>query len=278
MPTQNRPSVLVIGGTGKTGSRVAQRLEKAGLPVRIGSRSQQPSFDWNRSDTWEHALEGMERVYITYYPDLLAPGAEEAIGAFAGTAARLGVNRLVLLSGRGEEEAQRCEQAVLAAGVDTTILRASWFAQNFSESFLLDSVLESKIELPAGDVPEPFVDVEDIADAAFAALTEDRHVGKVYELTGPRSLSFAQAAAEISEALNRDVAYTQISHADFIGSMHEQKVPADITFVMDVLFGRVLDGRNAEPAFGVLEATGRPPTDFAEYVRRTAASGAWNGS
>ncbi|GGN94594.1 NmrA family NAD(P)-binding protein [Saccharibacillus kuerlensis] len=276
MSEQNRPSILVIGGKGKTGSRVAERLKNAGFPVRIGSRSEQPSFDWNSPDTWESALEGMERVYITYYPDLLVPEAEEAIGAFAKTAVKQGVRRLVLLSGRGEEEAQRCEQAVLNAGAETTILRASWFAHNFSESFLLDGVREGRIELPAGDVPEPFVDVEDIADAAFAALTEDRHIGKVYELTGPRSLSFAQAASEISAALNRSVTYTQIPHEEFIRSMRDQQVPEDITYVMDVLFGRVLDGRNAEPASGVLEAAGRPPADFADYVRRTAASGAWD--
>ncbi|NGZ76453.1 NmrA family transcriptional regulator [Saccharibacillus sp. VR-M41] len=268
--------VLVIGGTGKTGSRVARRLIDKGVPVRIGSRSGQTPFDWNHPETWQAALDGVEKVYMTYYPDLLVPEAEEAIGAFAEKAVRSGVRRMVLLSGRGEEEARRCELAALAAGGDTTVLRASWFAQNFSESFLLHSVLEGSILLPADDVPEPFVDAEDIADAAFAALTEEGHAGKVYELTGPRSLSFARASEEIGEASGRRIDYVRIPHAAFLETLRSQNVPEDIVFVMDALFGRVLDGRNAEPQPGVREATGHDPTDFSDYVRRAAASGAWD--
>ena len=97
---------LVLGGTGKTGRRVVSRLEERGLPVRIGSRSSAPPFDWEAPGSWAPVLDGVGAVYITYYPDLAVPGATEAIQAFCARAMKTGVRRLVLLSGRGEEEAQ----------------------------------------------------------------------------------------------------------------------------------------------------------------------------
>ena len=200
-------TTLVLGGTGKTGRRVAQRLIARGVPTRIGSRSGSPRFDWDDATTWEPALQDVTAVFVVYYPDLAFPGAAETIRAFATTAVASGVGRLVLLSGRGEEEAEVSERAVQESGADWTILRASWFAQNFSEHFLLEPVLGGVIALPAGDVAEPFVDVDDIADVAVAALTEDGHAGQLYELTGPRLLTFADAADEIAKATGRDIQY-----------------------------------------------------------------------
>ena len=176
---------LVLGGTGKTGRRVAERLTARGLPVRIGSRSGAPPFDWEDRSTWAPALDGAGAVYLSYYPDLAVPGAVEAAGAFAELAVRSGVPRIVLLSGRGEPEAERAEEAVRATGAELTILRSTWFMQNFSEDYMLDHVLSGEIRLPAGDVPTPFLDIDDLADVAVAALTDDRHVGRLYELTGP---------------------------------------------------------------------------------------------
>src|ERR671911_1377324 len=183
-------TTLVLGGTGKTGRRVAARLDARGLPVRVGSRSGQPPFDWENLDTWAPALEGVESVYVSYYPDIAIPGAPEAVRSFAELAVESGIRRLVLLSGRGEEEAQRAELAVQQAGAEWTIVRCSWFSQNFSENYLLEPILSGEVVLPAGNVPEPFVDAEDIADVAVAALTEDGHAGEIYELTSPRLLTF----------------------------------------------------------------------------------------
>ncbi len=135
---------LILGGTGKTGRRVAEKLAARGHPIRVGSRSGQPSFDWTDERTWEPALNGVGAVYITYYPDLAVPGAADVVGAFARLAVKNGVKRLVLLSGRGEKEAQRAERAVQESGADWTILRCAWFAQNFSESFLINSVWPAK--------------------------------------------------------------------------------------------------------------------------------------
>jgi uncharacterized protein YbjT (DUF2867 family) len=274
MISENR--VLVLGGTGKTGRRIIQRLHERGVAVRSGSRSAEPAFDWEDQASWPAAVQAMDSVYIAYQPDLAVPGADATIQAFVELAVASGVRRLVLLSGRGEPEAQRCEEIVQEAGVDWTILRASWFAQNFSENFLLDAILSGEVYLPAGAVREPFIDAEDIADVAVAALTEAGHSGQLYELTGPRLLTFAEAVAEIAAASGRPIGYIQIPIDDYVAALEAEGLPADMVWLVKYLFTTVLDGRNASLADGVQRALGRAPCDFAAYVRDTAATGVWN--
>jgi uncharacterized protein YbjT (DUF2867 family) len=271
-------ATLVLGGTGKTGRRVAQRLATLGWPVRIGSRSADPPFDWEDPATWASALRGVRAVYISYYPDLAVPGAPETVRSFAELALGQGVRRLVLLSGRGEEGAERGERAVQETGADLTVLRSTWFMQNFSEDYMLDHVLSGVVALPAGDTPEPFVDAEDIADVAVAALTDERHIGELYELTGPRLLTFTDAVGEIAKATGRDLRYQPVSHDDHEAALREQGVPPEVIELLTYLFSDVLDGRNAHVTDGVERALGRPPRDFADYARATAATGVWNGA
>jgi uncharacterized protein YbjT (DUF2867 family) len=266
---------LVVGSTGKTGRRVAERLRARGLPVRSGSRSAEPPFDWDDQSTWAPALEGARAAYITYYPDLALPGAPEATGAFAELAVELGVRRLVLLSGRGEEEAQRSERALRATGADWTIVRCSWFSQNFSESFFAEPLAAREQAQPAGKVPEPFVDADDIADVAVAALTADGHAGELYELTGPRALTFTEAADEIGRAAGRPLRFTEVPMDGYVAAMTEAGVPDDVVSLTRYLFGEVLDGRNVATADGVRRALGREATDFGDFARRAAAAGAW---
>jgi uncharacterized protein YbjT (DUF2867 family) len=269
---------LVLGGTGKTGRRVVERLTERGLPVRVGSRSGEPPFDWDDQATWAPVLDGVGSVYLSYYPDLALPGAVEAIRSFAELAVRSGVPRLVLLSGRGEPEAERAEQAVRDAGADLTILRSTWFMQNFSEDYMLDHVLSGEIRLPAGEVPTPFLDIDDLADIAVEALTDDRHVGELYELTGPRSLTFADAAAEIGRATGREIRYTPVSLEQHAAELADHGVPPEFVDFLTYLFDEVVDGRNSDTTDGVRRALGREPRDFADYARQTAASGVWNAS
>ena len=273
--TQNTLT-LVLGGTGKTGRRIVERLENRGVPTRTASRS--AGFDWHDPTSWDAQLAGVTAAYISYAPDLAVPGATEAIRLFAQKAVAAGVSRLVLLSGRGEEEAQRCERIVQDAGVDWTIVRASWFQQNFSEGEFVDLVLAGAVTLPAGDVREPFIDADDIADVAVAALTEDGHAGEVYEVTGPRLMTFTEAVQEIAAASGRDVRYVQIPHDAFVAGVTESGAPSEMAWLLDYLFTSVLDGRNAHLTDGVQRALGREPTDFAEYARRTAATGVWNAT
>jgi uncharacterized protein YbjT (DUF2867 family) len=267
---------LVLGGTGKTGRRVVQRLRARGVPTRIGSRSGEPRFDWEDRSTWPPVLEGVRSAFVSYYPDLALPGAVETVGSFAELAVESGVPRLVLLAGRGEPEAEQAEHAVRESGADLTIVRSTWFAQNFSEDYWVEGIRGGELALPAGDVPEPFVDADDIADVAVAALTDDRHIGEVYELTGPRLLSFADAVDEIAEAVGRDIHYVPISLDDFAAAAAAQDAPAEIIELLTRLFGEVLDGRNAHLTDGVERALGREPRDFNEYARDAAATGVWN--
>ncbi|AXK33586.1 NmrA family transcriptional regulator [Streptomyces armeniacus] len=265
-------TTLVIGGTGKTGRLVAERLTALGRPVRIGSRAGDPPFVWEDPGTWEAAVAGVGAAYVTYYPDLAFPGAAEAVGAFSRYAAGRGVRRLVLLSGRGEEGARRSERELREAGADWTVVRASWFHQNFSESFFLEPVLGGELALPVGDSVEAFVDTEDIADVAVAALTEDGHAGEVYELSGPRLLSFHDVAAILSEGIGREVRYVPVTVEQFRAVLAEEGLPQDFAG----LFELISDGRNAHLTDGVRRALGREPRDFADYVRRTAATGVWS--
>lgn len=266
---------LVVGATGKTGRRVAERLAKAGLCVREGSRRAERPFDWEDEATWGRALEGVGAAYVAYYPDLAAPGAVEKIGAFAAAALAQGVRRIVLLSGRGEPEAEAAEQALMASGADWTILRCAWFMQNFSESFMAEGVAAGELALPAGDVPEPFVDCDDIADAAFAALTQEGHVGALYELTGPRALTFREAAEEIAAARGATVAYVRVPLEDYAAEMRAHDAPAEMVDLVVYLFGTVLDGRNSRVTGGAERALGRRPADFRDHAARVAAAGGW---
>jgi uncharacterized protein YbjT (DUF2867 family) len=277
MRQTQREMTLVIGGTGKTGRRVAERLRARGLPVRVGSRSGAPPFDWEDRSTWAPVLEAVGSAYVSHHLDAV-PGAAETVGSFADLAVKSGVRRLVLMSGRGEEEADRVEQAARDSGAELTVLRSTWFAQNFSEEYWREYVLDGEVALPAGDTPEPFVDVDDLADVAVAALTDDRHIGQVYELTGPRLLTFAQAVEEISRATGREIRYAPISIPEFAAAAAEQGVPGEFIDLLTYLFGEVLDGRNAHLADGVQRALGREPKDFADFARDAAATGVWNPS
>lgn len=267
---------LVLGGTGKTGRRVAERLIQRNIPTRIASRSVEPHFDWSDPNSWDAVLDNVTSIYLSYAPDLAIPGATDAIQRFIDKSIAHGVKRVVLLSGRGEKEAQRCEDIVQQAGIEWTVVRASWFNQNFSEGEFLDMVLAGAITLPAGDVPEPFVDANDIADVAVAALTEDGHTGQVYEVTGPRMLTFSEAVAEIARACERDIQYIQIPQEAFATGITASGAPENITWLLDYLFSTVLDGRNANLCDGVQRALGRQPIDFSEYAHRIAASGKWD--
>jgi uncharacterized protein YbjT (DUF2867 family) len=271
----NTETTLVLGATGKTGRRIMERLVAKGVQVRAGSRSAQPSFDWENRATWGPALRGVDKVYVSYYPDLAAPGATDAIRAFSELAVKSGVRRLVLLSGRGEAEAQASEEIVRNSGIEWTLLRASWFNQNFSENFLIDAVLSGEVALPAGNVGEPFIDTNDIADAAVAALTEDRHIGQLYEITGPRLLTFAEAIGEIARATGRPIRYRQITSEQYAAALKDVSVPPELASFLGYLFDEVLDGRNASVTDGIQRVLGRAPRDFSDYARETAATGAW---
>ena len=267
---------LILASNGKTGSRVTDRFRASGLGFREGSRNSDIPFDWYDSSTWQKALDGISAVYVVFYPDLAVPGAKEIIADFTRAAEASGVEHLVMLTGRGEEEAQACEKIVMSSALDWTIVRASWFAQNFSENFFLDDILRGQVVVPFDDFNEPFVDADDIADVAFAALTDKKHRGQVYEVTGPDLLSFRETIREIGEVSNRKIGFQQVSMDDYVKLLSEAEVPQDFVWLLKYLFSEVLDGRNAYLADGVKQALGREPRSFHSYAAATAETGAWN--
>jgi len=272
-------NILVIGGTGKTGRKVASKLIELGYNVRIGSRSANPSFDWENQQTWLKALRGMDKVYITFQPDLAVPGALEAIEELTKLAKKCKVKKLVLLSGKGEREAELCEQVIIHSGINHTIIRASWFNQNFSESFFLGPILEGFVALPQAEVKVPYVDTDDIADVAVKALLYEKHDGKVYELTGPRLLTFREVISEISEATGRDIAFTSIALPAYLHVMKQMGVPDNFVWLIEYLFSEVLGNpNNAEITNDIENILGRKPKDFSEYIKETKTAGVWNPS
>ncbi|MEZ4939936.1 MAG: NmrA family NAD(P)-binding protein [Saprospiraceae bacterium] len=272
-----KKNILVIGGTGKTGRKVVEGLKKQNHCVRIGTRKNDPAFDWSAPATWPGALAGMDAVYIVYYPDLAVPGALEAIQGLTEAAKKAGVQKAVLLSGKGEKEAERCEQAVARSGLAYTLVRASWFSQNFSESFLLDPILAGQVALPMPQAKIPFVDTGDIAEVVVDALLDDAHNGKTYELTGPRALTFEEAIAEIATGARKNIQFETVSLAAYNAGMQAAGVPADYIWLFDYLFREVLGNEaNQTITTDVRKVLGREATDFREYVRNTAPSGVWN--
>ncbi|MGH6776166.1 NAD(P)H-binding protein [Brucella tritici] len=268
---------LVIGATGKTGRRVAEKLRQKGLSVRAVSRSTEIPFDWNSQSTWAAALDGIDSAYVTYQPDIALPGAVDVIRAFLAAAKTAGVKHVVLLSGRGEEEAEAAERVLQASGLDWTVLRASWFMQNFSENYMRDELLSGSLTLPVGPTKEPFIDADDIADVAVAALTEAGHRNQLYELTGPELFSFNEAVSEIAGATGRALSFHPVSFADYEAALREQALPEDVITLLRYLFTELFDGRNANVAHGVEEALGRKPRRFAGFARKAAVEGIWEG-
>ena len=272
--TMTNNTILVIGSTGKTGKRVADHLERRGIAVRRGSRSSDTPFDWEDRQTWAPAMAGVDKVYITYYPDLAVPGSVDAVRGLTELAKEAGVRHVVLLSGRNETGAERAEDVVKASGLSWTIVRCAFFSQNFDEGAWLDEVLAGAVSLPVDDAQEPFVDVDNIADVVVAALTDDRHVGRLYELTGPRLLSFGDAVAEIGKAAGRDIAFVSVPIDEYTAMLSEHGLPQDFIWLLNHLFTDVL-GSKAQLADGVQRALGREPKDFADYARDAAATGVW---
>jgi uncharacterized protein YbjT (DUF2867 family) len=267
--------ILVIGATGKTGRRVADLLEAEGHAVRRASRSSPTRFDWDEPDTWPRALEGVSAIYINYYPDLAFPDVPTKIQKLTAMAAAVGVKNLVMLAGRGEPRAEACEEIVRRSGLDYTLVRAAWFAQNFSEGFLYDAVAEGMLTLPAGDVAEPLVDIDDVAEIVAAALTDPRHARQEYDVTGPRLLSFQDATEELSRATGWTVAYQPIGFEQFHAALIELDGPL-LADVFTEVCRQIFDGRNARLGDGVQRALGREPRDFAAFCAQATAAGAWN--
>ncbi|MBO0915937.1 SDR family oxidoreductase [Streptomyces laculatispora] len=265
--------VLVLGAHGSTGRRVLARLRDARWPVRPASRATGIPFDWNDDTTWEPALAGTERVYLML-PHELALRQD-----FIRCAVTAGVRRLVLLSSRavdemGDDRLMEAERMVRDAEADWTVVRADWFNQNFDEGIFRQAVLDGTLALPLGECRQTFVDADDIAAVAAAALTEEGHAGSTYEVTGPDALSFADALA----AIGRATGLPQVFHGDkdtYRAGQLAQGRPAETVERETGAYTSLAALGDARPSDTVRRVTGRHPKTFETYVREAAASGAW---
>ncbi|WP_166924036.1 Rossmann-fold NAD(P)-binding domain-containing protein [Flavobacterium poyangense] len=273
----SKKKILVLGANGKTGKRVVKRLQQiSDIEIGIGSRTAEHPFDWENPETWSAVIKGTHTVYITFQPDLAVPTAAAIISQFTSLANELGVQKMVLLSGRGEKEAQVCEEIVKSTAKYWTIVRASWFNQNFSESFFLEPILAGFVALPRAEALEPFTDADDIADVVTACLLNDKHNGQTYELTGPRLLTFPEAVKEIAKAANREIQFQPLTLEEYKQMLQEYQVPEDHIWLINYLFEQVLDGRNSSITNDIEKVLHRKATDFSTYAEEIAKSGIWN--
>jgi uncharacterized protein YbjT (DUF2867 family) len=265
----------VVGATGKTGSRVLRSLNNMGYNTRGLSRSAHNHFDWSDRSSWKKALEGVDSVYVTYFPDLAVPQAEDDMKAFVEVAKGCGIKHVVLLSGRGEEGAQRAEDVIKSCGLDWNVVRASWFMQNFSESFMLEGLQAGELTLPTPYATEPFIDVDDIADIVVAALTQNELRNQLLEITGPALHSFEDCVEMIAKANHRDILFQSLPVNEYLAAAQEQGLSDDMAWLINELFVNVLDGRNESTTDTVERVLGRPATSFQKYVDGISNTDVW---
>ncbi len=266
---------LIIGKNGKTGARVNRLLTRAGHQTRALSRATTPAFDWRAPEFWLDTMEGCDAAYVCFQPDLAVPAAQAAIRQFIRLAKIAGIEHIVLLSGRGEAGAQLAEQQLINSGLRWNVVRASWFAQNFSEGFMIEGILNGQVALPAGNVLEPFVDVDDIAEVAAACLTSPELNNQLFEVTGPELMTFRDCVETIAHSTNRSIEFIDITCEQFVEGMRLQGMPEDMLWLINELFSVVMDGRNSQVTNGVEQALGRPARSFHRYALKAAAAGAW---
>lgn len=267
--------VGIIGATGKTGHRIARQLNNMGIAVKGLSRNSTPGFDWNDRSNWMEALQGINTLYVTYHPDLAIPQAKDDIKHLLEIAGALNIEHIVLLSGRGEDGARAAEILLEQSGIAWNVVRASWFMQNFSESFMLDGILDRNLVLPQPKASEPFIDVDDIADIAVAAITRPELRNTLFEITGPEILSFDECLEIISGQIDEHVELTVVPLGAYIESGKEAGMTEDMAWLMQELFSQVLDGRNEFTTDTIEQVLGRPARTFSDYVKDTGKSAVW---
>jgi uncharacterized protein YbjT (DUF2867 family) len=270
-------TVTVLAATGKSGRRVAAALRSAGHPVRPASRRGEVPFDWHDTATWPAILDRAESVYLVVPED---PGP---VQPFVSAAEASGVTRIVLLSGRAPDTwrgrfghaMSAGEDALRASGLNWTILQANNFMQNFTEDLFHAPLLAGRLALPIDDIPEPFVDVDDVAAAAARLLVDDTYAGRTYDLTGPTALTFAQAVSTISTATGRPIRYQPLTPDAYATELRAAGLSEAWVTELNGLFSIMREGHTATPTDDIEHLLGRPPTTFTDWVTRTAPTGIW---
>ncbi|WP_306371438.1 NAD(P)H-binding protein [Nocardiopsis sp. CC223A] len=270
----NTDPILVIGGTGTTGRRVARLLTEQGRAVRVASRTSAHRFDWSDPATWDRALDGVRTAYVV--PNDADPRTPDLIDAARDS----GLERMVLLSARGNDDPDyytdrpnldnghmQGEKALAGSGLEWTVLRPTWFTQNFTEGFFAPLVAAGDLRLPVHDAACPYVDTDDIAEVAVAALTGDGHLGRVYEMSGPRPLTPGEVAAAFTAA-GTPLTHTPISMDEFVAAQVADGIPEEVALIWADVLGPLARGRESHLSTGVEEVLGRPPRSLEDTLSR----------
>ncbi len=274
--------ILILSGKGKTGRRVVEQLEARGVPYRLASRSSAQRFDWYDDSTWSAMIAGADTAYLA--PPVGPTGLTQA-GRFIKQAAAEGLRRVVLLSGRGVgspgrefdvyESGVELENAVKASGADWTIVRPAWFAQGFSEDFLREYVQAGEIRVSAGDGGEAWIDTHDVGEVMTAALLDERHTGATYSLSGPRTLTMTEVAAELTAATGRPVSYVDLAPEEHVAELVGFGLTLEDAESVRDLFAVIRNHRSEYVSDGVQQVLGRAPRDFTDWARQTTKTGVW---
>lgn len=276
--------VLVTGATGKTGSRVVDLLRARGLTARAATRTPQiPGqirFDWTDPDSFAPALDGVRAVYMVAPTGVAEPLA--AMRPFIDRAITAGVDRLVLLSSSMIEEGGPVMGTVhgylRANAPGWSVLRPSWFMQNFSEAQHLDTIRrEGRIYSATGDGRVPFIDAGDIAAVAVAALANPAFANGELILTGPATLDYDALARLISVAAGREVEHHRLSTTDLAARLGEIGIPDAFAHILAQMDAAIAGGAEDRVTGAVVDVTGRQPKTFAAFAEDNVAGWAATG-
>ena len=273
--------ILVTGATGTVGTHVVAGLLAKGEQVVAATRHATPvagaearRFDITDPATIADAFKGVDRAYVLVPSGHL--NVEDLLKPLIAFAAASGV-KVVLQSVFGvdaddEIPYRRVELALEKSGVPFVILRPNWFADNFRTYWGPGIRAAGVIAVPAGEGRTSFIDARDIAAAAVAALTSDRFDGRAFNLTGPATHSYGEAAAILSGALGKPVRYDAVDDATFVGILTGAGVPADYAGFLATIFHPVREGWTAAVTGDVEELTGLRPITLDQYVRDDRAA------
>jgi len=282
--------ILITGATGTSGREVVGELRRLGATrvramVRDASRAsfvREAGFetvegDFERPESLDSALEGVETALLLTPP---SPRTVEHQGAFIESAKRAGVRRVVKLSAVGADAAApegfgrwhgQAEELLKSSGLGWTILRPNFFMQNLlGQAQAIAS--QGTVYQVGGEARASLIDARDIASVAARTLADEGHEGKTYVLTGPEALSYAEAAAKISEAAGRPVRYVPLTPEQFREGARSQGLPEWLVSALERLNELFVRGEAEAVTDDVRGVGGREPTTFDEFARDHAAA------
>jgi uncharacterized protein YbjT (DUF2867 family) len=279
--------ILVIGATGRVGSELVKLLSGAGKRVRVATRYPDKAqlqfqnaveiveFDYDKPQTFSPALKGVDKMFLSVRPgdnhsDKMAmPLIDEAIKAK--------IQHIVDLTAMGVEKDETfmlrvLEKYVESSGIAFSHLRPNWFMQIFTSGPMLDDIKKTgALHLPAGNASISFIDVMDIASAAFAAFNQHDHFGKSYTLTGGEALTHYEVAGIISQASGRTIRYVPLSENEAITALSKSNTPIGLIERWTEFYRKIRTGFCSPVTNDIEFLTGRRPVSFEQFANDSCA-------